>query len=486
LFELSVYYSISKSLLGQAITIKIKLSIKGKIWYDKSMEIDPTIFKTYDIRGVYPKQINQKVAYIIGRSFCFYLKTYNRILKPKIAVGLDVRVSSPLLAKGLITGLKDGGAEVLNIGLCSTPLNYFANWFLGLDASIMITASHNPKEYNGFKISLKKVRSLSEEDGMKKLKEISLEGKFGKKLKGTVKKINILDDYLNFLEKEAQDCDFSKIKIIADCGNGMVGPIFEKLAERINLNYYGLFFEPDGNFPNHEPNPLKEEALSHIKKTIKKKKAHLGVIFDGDGDRFVVLDKNGNALRGDFILGLFAKHYIEEKRAKFIPSDLRISRGVKEEIEKVGGVIVKCRVGYPHIRRTMRRYNAFIGGELSGHFFWRDFSYSESALFSMIRLLKILSEEDKPIDSLIKPMKKYFTTAEINFEVEKKAEKIKELEKIFSDGDIIKLDGLTVEYKNWWFNIRPSNTEPVLRLTIEANSKQLLDRKIKELTRLIG
>lgn len=448
-------------------------------------EVNFKIFKAYDVRGIYPSEINEKTVYLIALGFCSYLNKYHKINYPRIVVGHDVRVSSKSLKESLIAGLKESGATIFDIGFCTTPMNYFANWQLKMDSSIMITASHNPKEYNGLKISLKKAKALAEENGVEKLKEIIEKRQFKKKTGGRVKKINILNDYLDFLAKEAGGVDFSDIKIAVDTANGAVGPVFEKLAERTGLKYFPLYFKPDGNFPNHEANPLKEESLIDIKENILNKKADVGMAFDGDGDRVVFLDAQGNLIRNDFILGIVAKYYLEKGKAKFIPADLRISHGIIKAIEKMGGIVIKTKVGYPFIRKAMRKKRAYVGGELSGHLFWKDFCYSESALLSGIRILKIMVNFGKSLKDLVSPLENYFFSPEINFETEKKEEKIAEIKEKFRAGKINELDGLTVEFKNWWFNIRPSNTEPLLRLTIEANSKELLDEKIKELSKLI-
>jgi phosphomannomutase len=448
-------------------------------------KIDPTIFKTYDIRGIYPDQINYDSSYYIARAFACLAREIYQTQSPKIAIGYDVRNSSPELFEGAKEGLLKEGSEIIDTGLSSTPLNYFANWFLNCDGSIMITASHNPKEYNGLKLSLKKVKALAEIDGIKKIKNLALEQRFQNKKQGTIKKIDILNDYLNYLVKEVKGLDLSSLKIALDCSNGALGPIFEKLKERLNLNYQGIFMEPDGNFPNHPPNPLKEDALVPLKNLLQTKRFDLGIIFDGDGDRFMVLTNKGKVIRSDILLGIYATHYIKKGQAKEIPCDLRVSRGVIEAIRNAGGIPLKTRVGYPFLRKKMREHQAFVGGELSGHFFWKDFSYAESALLALIRILKIILEEKKDLNELIKTIKKYYNSGEINFEVKDKEGKIKEIEKIYHDGKISKLDGLTVEYKDWWFNIRPSNTEPLLRLTIEATSQNALSEKIKELKRII-
>jgi len=303
---------------------------------------------------------------------------------------------------------------------------------------------------------------------------------------GAIEHKDILNDYLDFLAEKAKGADFSRFRVAVDCGNGMVGPIFEKLAKRIGLDYKGLFMEPDGDFPNHQPNPLDEDALKALKELMGKEKFDLGIIFDGDGDRFMVLDSAGKLIRTGFLLGLFAQYFLPKIENKKIPCDARIGRGEREFIQQAGGQIKNSQVGYPHLKKLMRKEQAFLGGELSSHFFWQDFSYSESALLTMIRLLKLLTEKKQPIDKLVDVMRKYFNSGELNFEVEDKEGMLKKIEKEFISGDISKLDGLTVEYRDWWFNIRPSNTEPFLRLVVEAETKELLEEKLKKLTQLIA
>lgn len=450
--------------------------------------MDTTIFKAYDIRGLYPEQINKDSAYIIGRAFGIFVKDFYKIEKPKIVVGYDIRNSSKELFEAITQALVQEGCDVIDIGLCSTPLNYFANWYLKVDASVIITASHNPKDYNGFKFSLKEVIALAEVGGIEKIKKITsiLPDARDGSYRGVIEQQNIVPAYLGFLSEEAEGIDFSKFRIAIDCANGMVGPIFEELAKRIGIDYKGLFMNPDGNFPNHQPNPLDKEALNYIRDLMKKEKFDLGITFDGDGDRFMVLDSNGELIKTDFLIALFAQFFLVQMENKKIPCDARIGRGATEAIERAGGEIIKSKVGYPHLRKIMKKENAFLGGELSGHFFWQDFSNSESALLSMIRLLKILKQKGQPISELVEPMKKYFNSGEINFKIRDKEAIIKNLEQEFGNGDVSKLDGLTVEYSDWWFNVRPSNTEPLLRLTLEANTKELFDEKIKELKKMIN
>jgi len=448
--------------------------------------MDETIFRKYDIRGVYPKQINKEAVYKICFGFLEFVKDFYNLKNPKIVIGCDIRESSSELKQAAVDALMDGGAEVVDIELCSTPLNYFANWRLKADASIMITASHNPKQYNGIKFSLRNVVAPAEIGMLNKIRELALRGDFQKNKTGKLVKKNILKEYIFFLKEKIDGIDLSDFKIAVDCGNGMVGPEFKKFAQKFGFQYKGLFMEPDSRFPNHEPNPLDKEAIKPLQELMSQEKFDLGVIFDGDGDRLGIFNSKGELIKNDFLIGLFAQYFVLGLKNKKIVSDARISRGVREEIKKLGGEILKSPVGYPNVRRIMRQENCFFAGELSGHFFWQDFSFVESALLSLVRLLKVLKQTKNSLEQLVEPFSKYFSSGEMNFEIENKEEKIKEIEKIYQDGEISHLDGLTVEYPNWWFNLRMSGTEPLMRLIVEANTKELLDEKVGELTKIIN
>ena len=452
--------------------------------------MNESIFKAYDIRGIYPGQINEEVSYAIARSFVVFIKELYKIEKPKIIIGKDTRTSSEKISQAVIRGLSMEGSEVIDIGLCTTPLNYFANFKLKADGSIMITASHNPKEYNGLKLSLRGAKALAEIDGVDTLKRITLNYDFEdynseQSIKPQDKSREILEEYLDFLEKEAEGIDFSDLRIVVDCGNGMVGPIWEKLSQRLNINYDGLFLKPNGLFPNHQPNPLDKTAQQEIRKLMKRSKFDIGFIFDGDGDRLMAFDSLGEPIRNDFLLGVLAKKSFSKIENKNIVIDARLSRGVEEEMSRENFNLIKSKVGYPNVKRLMRKREAFLGGELSGHFFWQDFGYAESVLLSSLRLLKTLSLSKKTITELVQPFKTYFNSGEINFQVLNKNKKLKELEKEYSDGEISHIDGVTVEYKSWWFNARPSNTEPLLRLVVEAKTQEILSSKVEELSNLI-
>ena len=457
------------------------------------MKIDPKIFRAYDIRGDYPSQINREVAELIARAFCYFLEEEYQIKQPKILIGYDARVSSPSLFAAVKEGLKKEGAHVFDAGFITTPLSYFGNWYFKMDGSIMITASHNPKEYNGFKLSLRDNEAFSTEKGTLVIKEIIEKEDFNlhrDKKSGKVEKISLIDDYTRFIAGHIEVEDFSRIALAIDFSNGSVGPFFREISKRFHIKYYGVCEKPDGNFPNHEPNPLRLKSLIGLTNALKTRKFNLGIAFDGDGDRTVFFDEQGNYIRADFILAVLVKYYL--KKIKKIPAkdikvvcDARLSRGVVEVLESEGVGLVRSKVGYPFIKALMKEKKALIGAELSGHFFWKDTHNSESGSLTVLRLLEVLLAERKPISELVKPIKKYYSSDEINFRVKSKEEVIEKLHNIYIDGRISKIDGLTVDYPDWWFNIRPSNTEPLLRLTVEANSKALLEKKTKELRKLI-
>ena len=452
--------------------------------------MDESIFKAYDIRGTYPEQINEQTVYSIARSFAIFIKEFYKTENPKIIVGRDIRVSSKSLSQAVINGLLEEDSRVVDIGLCTTPLSYFANAELEADGSIMITASHNPKEYNGLKLSLREAQAIAEINGIEKIKEIALSHNFSPFEKNSLAESedqgeNITNRYLDFLKAEARGIDFSKLKVAIDTGNGMIGPIWEKMAKELGINYEGFFLQPNGEFPNHPANPLDKEAQQSFTQSMSSNSFDIGFIFDGDGDRIMVFDSLGQPVRNDFLLGILAQYSLPNLENKKVVIDARLSRGAEEQIEKNGISLIKSEVGYPNVRRHMRAEEAFFGGELSGHFFWKDFYYAESALLTSLRVLKVLLSSNKTISELVQPFKTYFNSGEINFKVLNKEKKLKEIEEHYQDGEISHLDGVTVNYKDWWFNLRPSNTEPLLRLVIETRTQKALDSKKQELSNLI-
>jgi phosphomannomutase len=438
------------------------------------------IFKAYDIRGIYPSELNEDIARKIGMAMPAVLKAKN------IVSGRDMRVSAPSIQKAFIKGATSVGCDILDIGMVSTPMNYFAIGFYKKDGGAQATASHNPGKYIGFKVSREQAIPMSFETGIGEIEKAVRSGKLpaAAKKAGKVEKKNILPDYkkhiLSFADK------VRPMKVVCDTGNGAVGAYFTEVFGDLPLEIIPLFFEPDGTFPNHEANPLKLENMRDLQKAVRENKADLGVAFDGDGDRSAYVDEHGDIITSDMITALLAREILLKEKGAGILYDLRSSWVVKEEIEKYGGVPYIDRVGHAYMKATMRKHGCALGGELSGHYYWRDNYYADSGEIALVKILNVLSAEKKPFSEIIRPLKRYFATGEINFEVEDKDGKMKELEAIFHDGKISHLDGISVEFKDWWFNVRKSNTEPVLRLNLEAKTKALMDEKKAALIKAIN
>lgn len=443
--------------------------------------IEPSIFKAYDIRGTYPDQFNEDVAYRIARAFA-------QILKPRLTVvGYDMRLSGPALLEPTARGLIDGGSDVIHIGMTSTPMYYYAVNALNADAGMMLTASHNPPQYNGLKMTGKEARPSIGLVTNEELYALANSGEFepverkGKFLGGQC----VLDGYVDAVLKASGIKDFGGLKIVIDCANGMCGMTLPKIFEGKNCEVTPLYWIPDGRFPNHEANPLKDETLAELKAKVIETGAHLGVAFDGDGDRVAFVDEKGQTVAGDMITALIGIEMLKDKPGATIMYDLRSSWAVKEEIEKAGGVPYMYRVGHGLIKTKMREIGAYFGGELSSHYYFSNFFITDNGDLAMLKLIQLLVEEKKPLSELVKPLQRYFHSPEINSKVADVNAKLAEIKDKYKDGRIIELDGLTVEFDDWWFNVRPSQTEPLLRLNVEAKTQNKMDAKVKELLDLI-
>ncbi len=432
------------------------------------------IFRAYDIRGVYPDDLNEELAYKIGRAFVKFLNV------EEVLVGRDGRLSSPSLFDSLVKGIIDEGADVIDIGLASTPMFYFAASHA--KSGIMITASHNPKQYNGFKMCGKNVSPIGELE-IKEIKKIveGLGDINAKKGKIIIK--NVLEEFINFnlgFMKTSK-----KFKIVVDAGNAMGGFTFPKIFERLEVDFIPLYCNVDFNFPNHEANPLNFETLKDLQRKVVEENADIGIALDGDGDRCFFIDEKGEIINCDLITALIAGEFLKENPECTILYDLRSSKIVPEYIELAGGNPMMCRVGHTFIKKQMREQDALFAGELSGHFYYKDHFFTESTFMTTAFVLNLMGESGKQLSELIKGLKKYFSSEEINSEVENKEDKIKEIEDKFKDGKIVRIDGLSVYYDDWWFNLRMSNTEPLLRLNVEANTKGLMEEKRDELLEII-
>jgi len=445
-------------------------------------KIASEIFKGYDIRGIYPSTINKKTAYLIGRAFVKFLK------KPKanIVVGRDNRLSSPILFKNIVQGITDEGGNVYNIGLSPTPLFYFAVAHFNFDGGINITASHNPPQYNGFKLVREKALPISENTGIEEIKKLVVSGRFKRKKKGKIRKKSVIKEYIKFNLKEFNLNFFKPFKIVIDSANSVSGILIDDFFKNTPHKIFHLFKRLDGSFPNHNPDPLIKSNLRFIKKEVKEKRADLGIAFDGDGDRIVFLDEKGRVIYGDLILALISKYILKENPGQKILYDVRCSNIVKETILDFGGIPVLSRVGHSFIKEKMKRENIFFGGEFSSHFYYSLHYFCEAPFFVLFKILEILSKEKKPFSKVISPFKKYFHSEEINFKIKNKEETIiKKIRKKYKKGKETSLDGLRIDFKDWWFSIRFSQTEPLLRLIVEAKSKKLMEQKKKELISII-
>ncbi len=445
------------------------------------------IFKAYDIRGLYPEEIDEEAVYRISLAFLDFLPTLKGPNNRQIVVGYDCRLSSLNLFQAVSQALVSQSYDVLDLGLASTPFFYWALISQQAAGGIMITASHNPPAYNGLKLHGFNAFPLGGNTGLDKIKEIALveRQKPSAIFHGQIKKIDIFDNYIEFLKSKINFQDFRPLKIIIDCGNGVMGPEIEKLFKGLSWEIEILYGEPDGRFPHHEANPSKEENLIDLKRRVKEKKADLGIAFDGDGDRVAFVDEKGESVRGDFITVLIAQEILKLNPGQKIFYEVRSSRIVPESILAAGGVPVLGRAGHTLIKVQMRQEDIIFGGELSGHYFFKELGFVDNPLLALFFILKILDSKKMPFSVLVSPLKKYCHSGEINFSVNDIESVLKKVEEKFSAGQIKKIDGLTVEFPNWWFNLRPSNTEPLVRLNIEAENEELLAEKKKELELLI-
>ncbi len=438
------------------------------------------IFKAYDIRGRYPGEIEEGTAQKIGHATAWALGDNPE--GKTVAVGHDVRASAPSISKAVIEGLQRAGTNVIDIGLCTTPMLNYAVGKLQVAGGIMVTASHNPPEWIGFKICRENAIPLGEGSGLEKVRELT-EKPLGNGT-GTTEEKNIVQDYRKhirgFLEKTPE------IKVVVDCANGAVAAHFDSIFGDLPLQFVRLFCEPDGSFPNHEPNPLVDKNIEDASKAVIREKADLAVCFDGDGDRAMFLDSDGKRVTSDLITALLAREELQTNPGATIIYDLRSSRVLPEEITAAGGKPVRERVGHAFIKQTMRKHNAVFGGEVSGHYYFRDHYFADSGMVAFAKVLDLLGKKKQSIKALVEPLRRLHATGEVNFHIEDKEEMMNRMEKLFPDAQTDRLDRITIAYPDWWFNLRASNTEPLLRLNLEANTKEKLDSAWNQLCEHLG
>jgi phosphomannomutase len=454
------------------------------------MKVDQSIFKAYDIRGIYPDQLDEELTYKIGRAYTSLLKKENPKKVLNLAVSYDMRKSSPSLKEKLIQGILDEGANVTDYGLSSTPTFYFIVAYKKYDGGIQVSASHNPKEFNGLKMVREKGVPISGESGIYEIRDKVLKNKFSKNnAAGKLSRGEKMEGVEVEVESKELKVDTAKIKpfkIVTDTGNAMAFLDIEAMFKNLPCKLTKLFSELDGTFPNHIADPLKSENLKWAKEEVIKTKADLAIVTDGDGDRYFFVDEKGQEIRQEILRGIMAQIALRDNPGSTVCYDIRPGRITKDMIEEAGGKAVVTRVGHSLIKEKMLQVDSPFGGESSGHYFYRfSFGTFEAPVVLVLKFLQFLSNQDKPLSEVIKPYKKYFHSGEINSDVEDKEGKIKEIAKKYSDGQISYLDGITVTYDDFWFNVRPSNTENKLRLNLEAVSKKKMEEKRDEVLNLI-
>ncbi len=451
--------------------------------------MNPSIFKAYDIRGLVPDEVNEEVVERIGRAFATHLRNETSKETVTLAVGQDNRTHSPNLFAALTKGLIDAGANVVDIGLASTPFFYFAVSSLELDGGINVTASHNPPEYNGLKCVRKKAEPIGVESGLVEIQALALgSDTLVSPHKGVMSAQHILPDYVKKNCELIPLDDVSSLRVAIDTGNGVSVLMIEELMRQHALSVLPLYFGLDGTFPNHLPNPLQEKNIAVLKKTVVEQGCTCGIALDADGDRSVFIDEKGCSVPSDILTALLAHELLQTHPNESIVYDATSSWATREAIVAGGGTPIISRVGHSFIKAVMKKENALFAGERSGHFYFRfgDLGYFEAPLLVINTVLNLLANSGATLSSLIAPFQKYAATGEINFEVADKTAMMRTIENTYHDAkNISHLDGVTIEYDDWWCNVRPSNTEPLLRLNLEAKSTELRDAKLKEITSII-
>lgn len=449
------------------------------------MQIDPKIFKAYDIRGSYPEELPDEAAYKIGQAFAGYAKAKT------LVVGRDTRLSSPSLTEALARGINDQGVDVIDIGLCSTSCFYFTVGDSGMGGGIMTTASHSPKKINGFKLVFKGNTSLTKEQILE-LKEIVLKDEFPTApSRGKIIKQDTTDVYVQVVKKFIKE-KIKPLKVVMDPGNGTAGLYIEKIFQNTGLSIIPIFFKPDGNFPNHETNPKIPENRIKLKEKIIEEKADLGFMFDGDADRMYVLDRNGDVIDPSLVLAIISEYMVKNSTKKKVVIEVRTSQVVRDWVEKVKGKIIVSSCWTIPIKLEMKADPEIVfGGETSGHYIFPELHETDDGIMAALTFLQAISVKEETIDEIIKKFKeKYFVLEETNFEItdkNKTASILKNLkDKYLSAGaKILEIDGLSVVFPDWWFNIRESQSEPLFRLNMEASSERLFNEKKEEVLKLL-
>jgi phosphomannomutase len=442
--------------------------------------INPSIFKAYDVRGLYPSEINEEAAHLIGRAFTAYLRAR------RIAVSRDMRLSSPSLTEAFVEGARLQGADVVDYGMMGTDMLYFAVARDGHDGGVQITASHNPKQYNGIKMVRQEAFPLSGDAGIGDIRDMIAGDRIPAPAAtpGGRTTLDVLDDYVRHVMSFIDPSIVKPFDVVLDAGNGIAGMVAPHLFDRLPCRTTRLCFEVDGTFPNHEANPLIEENRRDIVERVKQEKADIGIAWDGDADRVFFIDGTGEFIAGDFVTALLAEAFLLKHPGAKIVYDVRASYAVKDIVAKYGGTALMNRVGHAFFKRRMREEGAIFGGEVTGHYYFRDNFYADNGFIPALLILELMSRKGQTLEQLLAPLReKYFISGEINTKVgDMRAvqEKIDALAARYADGKVYTMDGVSVEYPDWHFNVRPSNTEPLLRLNLEATSPEMMATKRDE------
>jgi phosphomannomutase len=453
--------------------------------------VDETIFKAYDVRGTYPEQMDEELAYRIGRGFARVLSDLQDVPVEElgVALGRDMRLTAPSMSEAYARGIADEGADVLDVGMVGTEVVYWTVGSRELDGGLMCTASHNPKAYTGAKLVKRGAIALSGDSGIGELREIVTSGEPGPPA-SSPGKIDTEDVGEPFREAALGYIDAGSIKplkVVLDGGNGMAGPMLGPLLDSFPIEQVPTYWKPDGEFPDHEPNPLLEENRRFIIDKVRETGADLGIAWDGDADRCFFIDDTGEFVAGDFLTALLAESILRKESGATVLYDVRASRAVRDIVSQHGGTAEVNRVGHAFFKTRMRDTGAAFGGEVSGHYYFRDFYCADSGTLPALLMLELLSVEGARLSELLEPLRaSYFISGEINSEVDDQEGKMRELASKYSDGEISELDGISVDYEDWHFNVRPSNTEPLLRLNLESvRSEEHMREKRDEVLALI-
>jgi phosphomannomutase len=436
------------------------------------LSVDPSIFKAYDVRGIYPDQMDEKIAYRIGRGFAQVISELENVPVEQLRLGLgrDMRLSAPDMAKEYARGMIEAGAHVTDVGQVGTEQLYFLVGSQELDGGLMCTASHNPKAYTGAKLLRRGALALSGDAGIPELRDIVVAGEPGDAVEGgAYDTADIVEGFQRKVTSFIETDVIRRMKVVLDGGNGMAGAMVGPILDNLPLEQVATYWTPDGNFPDHEPNPLLPENRTFIIKKVLSEGAELGIAWDGDADRCFFIDDTGQFVDGDFLTALLAEAILAKDPGSLILYDVRASRAVRHVVEKAGGRADVNRVGHAFFKTRMRQDGAAFGGEVSGHYYFRDFYCADSGSLPALLILELLSKKGKRMSELLAPYREnYFISGEINSEVQDQDAKMKEIAERYSDGEVSWLDGVSVDYEDWHFNVRPSNTEPLLRLNLES------------------